>query len=96
MVKAMMDHTQLTDKQAVILHYIKSCINNGMPPTVREIANEFNIRSPNGIVCHLRALEKKGFVKLARRGLARGILLTDQSTDKHATAWGNVTIGAGI
>lgn len=91
----MIDHTQLTDRQEDILNYIKDCINNGMPPTVREIANRFDIRSTNGITCHLKALEKKGFIE-HRQNIARGILLTEPSTDKHATAWGNVTIGAGI
>jgi repressor LexA len=39
---------------------------------VREIAAEFGIRSPNGVVAHLRALEKKGFIK-RRPGITRGI-----------------------
>ena len=34
----------------------------GYGPTVREIAAQFDIRSPNGVVCHLKALEKKGLI----------------------------------
>ena len=31
-------------------------------PTVREIGAGFKIRSPNGVMCHLKALEKKGLI----------------------------------
>ncbi|HID77167.1 MAG TPA: transcriptional repressor LexA, partial [Planctomycetaceae bacterium] len=32
-------------------------------PTVREIGRQFGIQSPNGVVCHLKALEKKGLIR---------------------------------
>lgn len=32
-------------------------------PSIREIGKKFGINSPNGVECHLRALEKKGFIK---------------------------------
>lgn len=31
-------------------------------PVVREIAAEFGISSTNGVMCHLQALVKKGFL----------------------------------
>jgi len=34
----------------------------GYGPTVREIGTAFKIRSPNGVVCHLKALERKGLI----------------------------------
>ena len=34
--------------------------NRGYGPTVREIGREFGIKSPNGVMCHLRALEARG------------------------------------
>ena len=34
----------------------------GYGPTVREIGTQFGISSPNGVVCHLKALEKKGII----------------------------------
>jgi hypothetical protein len=34
----------------------------GYGPTVREIGNEFGIKSPNGVMCHLKALQKKGLI----------------------------------
>jgi repressor LexA len=61
----------LTARQAAVLEFIRA--NSGMyGPAVREIAAEFGIRSPNGVVAHLRALEKKGFIK-RRPGITRGI-----------------------
>ena len=51
----------LTPRQTEVLNYIKDCINTrGCPPTMREIADEFNIASTNAINDHVRALERKG------------------------------------
>lgn len=62
---------QLTAKQAQVLDFIKA--NSGMfGPSVRQIAMEFGIKSPNGVACHLRALERKGFIT-RRPKVARGI-----------------------
>ena len=47
---------------------------NGMPPTVREIADYFGFKSPKAASDHLTALEKKG--KITRRyGMSRNIQL---------------------
>lgn len=60
----------LTDQQARVLAWIEA--NAAMySPTVREIAAAFGFRSPNGVECHLVALERKGYLK--RHGTARGI-----------------------
>jgi repressor LexA len=49
-----------------------------LPPTIREIGDEFGIKSTNGVRDALNALEKKGFIKkLSNR--ARGIELLDQA-----------------
>lgn len=53
----------LTPRQLDIYNYIAEKITlNNMPPTVREIGNAFDIKSPNGVTCHLKALEKKGVI----------------------------------
>ncbi len=58
---AMLD--SLTKRQKEVLDYIRSKIDGrGYGPTVREIGEEFNIASPNGVMCHLKALEKKGLI----------------------------------
>ncbi len=53
-----------TATQADTLAYLASFIaEHGMPPTVRELANHFGVRSTNSIVDRLRALERKGLVR---------------------------------
>lgn len=55
--------TVLTERQEGIYEYIRGRILSGDPaPTVREIGEVFGIRSPNGVMCHLKALEKKGYI----------------------------------
>ena len=56
------DQKPMTARQEQVLEFIRQ--NSGLyGPTVREIALAFSIRSPNGVVCHLKALEKKGLIK---------------------------------
>ena len=51
----------LTPRQKQVLDFIKDCINTrGCPPTMREIADEFDISSTNAVNDHLKALERKG------------------------------------
>lgn len=46
-----------------MLDFIRSKIEGrGYGPTVREIGENFEIASPNGVMCHLKALEKKGLI----------------------------------
>jgi repressor LexA len=54
---------KLTKRQEEVYCLIREKIRErGYGPTVREIAAHFDIRSPNGVVCHLKALEKKGLI----------------------------------
>jgi repressor LexA len=73
----MPDFSQLTERQREIYDFIKGKIESrGYGPTVREIGEHFEIKSPNGVMCHLKALEKKGLIK--REGFqARAIQLVD-------------------
>ena len=59
-----MDHFEkLTTRQKEVHDFISDKIHNrGYGPTVREIGDHFNISSPNGVACHLKALEKKGLI----------------------------------
>ncbi len=55
---------KLTARQDEVYRFIRDRIRNrGYGPTVREIADRFQIRSPNGVACHLKALERKGFIR---------------------------------
>lgn len=73
----MAQSSPLTERQREILDFIREKIEGrGYGPTVREIGEAFEIRSPNGVMCHLKALEKKGLIK--RTGFrARAIQLMD-------------------
>lgn len=54
----------LTDRQKHVYEMIRGLIvGRGYGPTVREIGEHFGIKSPNGVMCHLRALEKKGLIR---------------------------------
>jgi repressor LexA len=71
------DFSQLTQRQREIYDFIRTKIESrGYGPTVREIGNAFNIKSPNGVMCHLKALEKKGLIKRETFS-ARAIQLVD-------------------
>ena len=53
----------ITDRQKEILTFIqRTSEERGFPPTIREIGEEMDIRSTNGVNDHLKALERKGFL----------------------------------
>ena len=63
----------LTARQKEIFDFIEDKIlNRGYGPTVREIGEHFEIASPNGVMCHLKALEKKGIIH-REPGMSRAI-----------------------
>lgn len=73
----MADFSQLTDRQREIYEFIRVKIESrGYGPTVREIGEGFGIKSPNGVMCHLKALEKKGLITREEHS-ARAIRLCD-------------------
>ncbi len=54
----------LTKRQQMVLDFITHSITDrGYPPTLREIGSHMGIRSTNGVNDHLRALERKGYLK---------------------------------
>ena len=54
----------LTSRQQVVLRLIESSVRTrGYPPTLREFGASMGIRSTNGVNDHLRALERKGYLK---------------------------------
>lgn len=59
----MLPQMLLTPRQRAVYEFIRDKIRNrGYGPTVREIGDRFRIRSPNGVMCHLKALERKGLI----------------------------------
>lgn len=68
----------LTDRQMLVLRAIATAIQErGYPPTIREIGARMNI-STNGVNDHLRALERKGYIRCEPM-VARSIALRDRA-----------------
>jgi repressor LexA len=74
---------ELTSRQQEIFDFVRSFVKErGYPPSVREIGEHFNIY-PRAVFDHLKALEKKGYLK--RRGsMSRGLeILVFQGEESH-------------
>lgn len=71
-----MSAEQPTARQQQILDYLRR--NPGS--SYREIGARFGIRSPNGVLVHLKALERKGYLTRSN-GKSRSIRLADDPQD---------------
>ncbi|ODA28026.1 repressor LexA [Planctopirus hydrillae] len=72
----------LTTRQKEIYDFLRDKImNRGYGPTVREIGTHFGIRSPNGVMCHLKALERKGLISRESH-MSRAIQLADSPASR--------------
>src|SRR6187401_2218703 len=73
----------LTSRQREVYDYIREKIRTrGYGPTVREIGTQFDIKSPNGVMYHLKALEKKGLIN-REPNMSRAIMLATDSFDSQ-------------
>lgn len=69
---------KLTKRQSDVLETIREFISEtGFPPTRAEIAARLGFKSPNAAEEHLRALAKKGAIKMLS-GASRGIRLIEE------------------
>lgn len=76
---------QLTEEQQRVFDFITAWTEeNGMPPTVREIADELGYRSPNNASQHLRLIEGKGYIRRTP-GRSRGIEILVETQKKETT-----------
>jgi repressor LexA len=88
--------SDLTKRQREVLDcIIRGVVDNGMPPTYREIGEDLDIRSTNGVSEHVNMLIRKGYIERPSsgnkadkskdgkskrgRGLARGLVLTNKA-----------------
>jgi len=70
----------LTQRQRAVYEMIRDkIVNRGYGPTVREIGEHFGIKSPNGVMCHLKAIEKKGLIRRSPNK-SRAIELTQEES----------------
>ncbi len=93
----MADLDNLTPRQREIYRFIREKIQTrGYGPTVREIGTQFDIKSPNGVMCHLKALQKKGLIH-REANMSRAIqLLQDPTSVTHSGMKYRGRIAAGI
>jgi len=74
---------ELTRRQQRVFDFIVQHLDErGRPPTVREIGDQFGMRSTGSVRTYLEALEKKGYIH-RQTGVARGIMVTKPG---HASA----------
>ncbi len=86
---------KLTERQEEVYKFIREKIRGrGYGPTVREIAARFGIQSPNGVVCHLKALEKKGLIT-REPNMSRAIQLAAEPIEVRGLPLAG-TIAAGV
>lgn len=87
---------RLTKRQRDVYELIRDKITNrGYGPTVREIGAHFEISSPNGVMCHLKALEKKGLIRRSPNK-SRAIELTQPWTEDEKGLPYVGTVAAGM
>ncbi len=84
----------LTKRQSEVYNFIRMQIRGrGYGPTVREIGERFKIRSPNGVMCHLKALEKKGLIR-REANMSRAIqLATEAAHERSLPLAGRIAAG---
>ncbi|MGP8114223.1 MAG: transcriptional repressor LexA [Steroidobacteraceae bacterium] len=76
----------LSPRQQQILRLISQFMTrHGLPPTRADLARALRLRNRQGIDQHLRAIERKGYLRL-EPGIARGIRLLPAATQTAAEA----------
>ncbi len=70
----------ITEKQEKVLTFIRDYyLQRGMAPSLNELQEYLSISTKRGVVSHLEALEKKGFI--IRTGGPRGIQIQQEEED---------------
>ena len=85
--------SNLTSRQREVFEFIREKITDrGYGPTVREIGDNFGISSPNGVMCHLKALEKKGLIT-REPNMSRAIQIMDEYKELGMPLVGQIAAG---
>lgn len=72
--------TPATPRQMEVRSWIADyCNATGLNPTIREVANAFGFKSPNGVMCHLHPLRARGLVSWID-GRSRTLRVTEAAT----------------
>jgi repressor LexA len=85
---------QLTARQEQVLEIVTEYIGNyGYPPSLRDIGKKLSVSGTLGVMKHLEALEKKGYLR-RQEGSSRGITLCNQAQAGSLPIVGVVRAGA--
>jgi len=91
--KSTAERPKLTERQQEVYDFIEEKIlERGYGPTVREIGQRFDIKSPNGVMCHLQALVKKGLIR-REPNMSRAISVLGAGADKGIPLLGRIAAG---
>ncbi|MEG2570067.1 MAG: transcriptional repressor LexA, partial [Clostridia bacterium] len=92
--------SQISPKQEQILEFIKNYVREcGFAPSVREICTGVGLSSPSSGHGHLKALERKGFIRRTDCKTRAIVLVSDEENRKNITQvpiLGRVAAGAPI
>jgi len=85
--------SKLTSRQQQTYDFICEYLDShGYAPTLKEIAGHLKINGNLGVLRHLDALEKKGFLRRTT-GQSRGIVISSRSVSKTLPIVGSVAAG---
>ena len=85
---------QLTARQEQVLEIITQYINRyGYPPSLRDIGKQLQVSGTLGVMKHLEALERKGYLR-RQEGSSRGITLCGHAQAASLPIVGVVRAGA--
>lgn len=85
----------LTKSEQKVYDYLKGRMEDGLPPTVREICRATGLRSTSSVHAHLKALEEKGLIT-RDKGLNRAIHLAGEQPTVQVPILGRVAAGPPI
>ena len=84
---------KLTSRQQQVYNFITHYLDQyGFAPTLQEIAVHLEIRGNLGVLRHLAALEKKGYIRRTS-GSSRGIVILGRSSCSSLPVVGSVAAG---
>jgi len=85
---------KLTSRNRQVFNFIREYIKlHGYPPSIREIAAHLGVSGTVGVVKHLKALEREGYIRRVR-GNSRGLSLTHSTSTASIPIVGTVRAGA--
>ncbi|HHZ06781.1 MAG TPA: transcriptional repressor LexA [Clostridiales bacterium] len=86
----------LSANQQKILDFVRSCVQDGDSPSVREICSATGLSSTATVHANLKALEERGLICRRAQGINRSIRLVGEESSAQIPVLGRVTAGVPI